>query len=80
MIDQILNELLAGMTVEINITLTFRPSDEKAHRAKCPDCGWTKTYDNAESAARALRTHQQHCTSSADETGWIKRANGINAR
>lgn len=37
--------------------------DEDSHVATCPACGWTKLYDNPDSARRGLATHQsKHCT------------------
>jgi hypothetical protein len=32
------------------------------HYIECPECGWHKVYDNADSAQRGLRAHRQHCT------------------
>lgn len=38
-------------------------SDGDTFTVICPDCGWTKHYDNPDSAGRGLRTHQlKHCT------------------
>lgn len=80
MIEKLLEELLAGMTVEINVSITFRPADEKPHKVTCKDCGWTRTYDTLDTARRALRSHRNHCTTNDDQTEWIRRANGINGQ
>ena len=38
------------------------PPRPTRHMAECEFCGWTGTYDSPQQAARALRSHQNHCT------------------
>ena len=32
------------------------------YMAECEFCGWSNEYDSPQSAARALRSHHNHCT------------------
>jgi len=42
--------------------------DITEYTAECDACGWTKEYDNAESARRGLATHlSRHCTAQVPE-------------
>jgi hypothetical protein len=41
----------------------FAELTQGEHTVKCEACGWTKSYDNPDSAVRGLATHQaRHCT------------------
>jgi len=55
------------LTSGLEITIVVKrhadaPPRPTRHSAECEFCGWTGTYDSPQQAARALRSHQNHCT------------------
>lgn len=71
-LERLLDELLAGMTVEINLSIAFKPVEPvegaEQYLVVCPNCDWSETYESKDSAKRGLRAHAQHCTSNAQQT------------
>lgn len=73
LIRQILND---GLTIEVHIrreSQTVRPSPAQPEKfiARCDWCDWHGAYDNEMQAAKALRSHHQHCAARTEAHGWL---------
>jgi hypothetical protein len=58
----------------IRVRLLNGSGTGKKHLAECKTCGWSKIYTTQGSAARGLRSHQQHCKAKGQETidlSWV---------
>jgi predicted Zn-ribbon and HTH transcriptional regulator len=74
-LNDLLQLLHQNITVEIVIKIKAdEVSTAVLYPAVCDACGWNKEYATADSASRALRAHQYHCSACAsdDELAWFK--------
>lgn len=66
-LQEIMHQLLLnGLEITIVVKRHSGPpprSERPRHTAECEFCGWTGEYDSPQSAARALRSHHNHCPS-----------------
>lgn len=77
--DQLIKAMLDGITITIKVERNQTDDAIKEDintsvqtvTAVCDYCGWTKSYSTTDSADRALRAHQQHCSKIAVDTSWI---------
>lgn len=56
-----------GLVIEVRL----RPTNVTAFTVACPDCDWSAEHATAEAAARALRSHRQHCPSRAEYDSFV---------
>lgn len=84
---EIIKTLLDGITITIRVERSKADNaqpmepinvvEEERHMVTCEYCGWNNTYASADSAARALRSHHNHCpkygedSTSSDHSTWI---------
>lgn len=75
---EIFQALLDGITITITLQRHHQtnqkpsnPQEQPRYYSNCEYCEWNGSYYSADSAARALRSHLQHCPTYAQETGWI---------
>lgn len=73
--SDLLKLIQQNVTLEITIKVKVDETGVSvSYPAICEGCGWHKNYATADSASRALRAHQYHCSACAseDEMQWYK--------
>lgn len=67
---ELLEQLLrSGIHIQIDCTVSVVDSNPlPGSHVRCEACGWERDYASSDSAARGLRSHQQHCTVYAEQT------------